>query len=217
MSQELRYGKMLNKAPILTGLVSCGDETLGGSTQITMVDPESLEQLLPGGLGAIWLSGPSPSEGYWRSGDVSDEVFRALPSGGSDTEYLRTGDIGFVHQGRLYITGRLTDLIIKYGVNYYPTNLENTVAAAVANRPARWRAAAFSYDREVETRIVIIQENPRDRRQRLDMAALVREIRQSILDYHGLALDDVVLFKPDNFRSRQAAKSSAAGAESSTC
>ena len=71
MSQELRYGKMLNKAPILTGLVSCGDETFGGSTQITVVDPDSLEQLLPGGLGEIWLSGPSPSEGYWRSGDES--------------------------------------------------------------------------------------------------------------------------------------------------
>ena len=217
MSQELRYGKMLNKAPILTGLVSCGEESLGGSTQITVIDPDSLEQLLLGGLGEIWLSGPSPSKGYWRREDESDADFRALPSGGSDTEYLRTGDIGFLHQGRFYITGRLTDLIIKNGVNYYPTILENSVAAAVADRPARWRAAAFSYDREGETRIVIVQEKPRDGRQSLDMVALVREIRQSILDYHGLALDDVVLLKPAKFRSRQAAKSSAAGAESSTC
>lgn len=178
-----------------TPLVTCGDAALQGSTRMAIVDPDSRQRLPDGRLGEIWISGPSVSSGYWPGGPESDALFRAEIAGEPGTPWMRTGDIGFIEDGRFCITGRISDMVIRNGVNYFPTDLEYSAAGADPRLP-KWRAAAFAVPGSGGERVVVMQEIPREGRRELDLAALAAAIRQAVLDDHGLAPDDVVLLKP---------------------
>ncbi|MEQ8226658.1 MAG: AMP-binding protein [Rhodospirillales bacterium] len=177
-----------------TSLVGCGGKNLQRSTQVVIADPDTRTPLNDRLLGEVWLSGPGISKGYWPNSQ-DDGKFQARIEGMPETAFLRTGDIGFIDDGNLYITGRISDLIIVNGVNYFPPDLENSTAAADDRLP-KWRAAAFSYEVNGHPKVVAIQEIPRLGRHDLKMSELVSRIRQSVFDDHGLTLDDVVLLKP---------------------
>ncbi|MEB0151097.1 AMP-binding protein, partial [Pseudomonas sp. CCC2.2] len=85
---------------------------------VMIVDPQTLDPLAENGVGEVWASGPSIAHGYWRNPQASAETF--VQQQGST--WLRTGDLGFVREGQLYITGRLKDLLIVRGHNLYPQN-----------------------------------------------------------------------------------------------
>jgi len=103
----------------------CG-QVLPGNT-VVIVDPESLTQCPPGSVGEIWISSPSVAQGYWQRPEESERTFHAYLADTGEGSFLRTGDLGFLQDGELFVTGRLKDLIIIRGRNHYPQDIELTV------------------------------------------------------------------------------------------
>ncbi|MCC6606150.1 MAG: LLM class flavin-dependent oxidoreductase [Anaerolineae bacterium] len=174
--------------PKATILVSCGQST--PDQQLAIVRPTSLTPCAPGEIGEVWVSGPSVSPGYWQRTEETDQVCRAMLLGRGP--FLRTGDLGFLQEGELYITGRLKDLIIIRGQNYYPQDIELTVEQChPALRPGC--GAAFSVAVDSEEKLVVVQEL--DTRQPVDSTAVINSIRQAVSSQHGLQLHTVALIK----------------------
>ncbi|MCK6549972.1 AMP-binding protein [Myxococcota bacterium] len=136
-------------------IVGCGRPTR--DVGVAIVDPDTRRACTPGQVGEIWVSGPSVAQGYWGQPVVTDEVMRARIVGGNGTPYLRTGDLGFVHNGQLFITGRIKDLIIVRGNNHYPQDLEYTVQDAHPSIRAGC-VAAFSYEEDGEEHLAVVAE-----------------------------------------------------------
>ncbi|HEX6746736.1 MAG TPA: amino acid adenylation domain-containing protein, partial [Longimicrobium sp.] len=172
-------------------LVSCGLAEAGH--RVVIVDPETRWPSAPGQVGEIWVSGPSVAAGYWNRPEASEEVFRArLADGGDASAFLRTGDLGFVRDGDLFVAGRLKDLIIVRGRNHHPHDIELTAERAHASvRPGA--AAAFALEVEGEERLVVaceIERHPSD-----DAGSVAEAVRRAVSDEHQLAAHDVVLLR----------------------
>ncbi len=159
--------------------------------RVAIVDPESATLCPPAEVGEIWVAGPSVAQGYWNRPEETAEVFRARLSGRGET-YLRTGDLGFLHGGELFITGRLKDLIIVRGRNLYPQDIEATVEAAhAALRPGC--AAAFAVDVAGEERLVVVAEL--ERTAKGDLERVVEAVRQAVAEEHEVQVHEVVLIR----------------------
>jgi len=172
-------------------IVSCGRPPIE-DIAIAIADPETGERCQSGVVGEIWIKGPSVAQGYWNKEAESDAIFRRRLSD-DDGPYLRTGDLGFLENDQLYVTGRLKDLIIIRGQNFYPQDIEATVSQA---HPA-WaggRAAAFSIENAQEEGLAVVQELPsRFRGQCTD--DMVEAIRRSVVERHQVSVAAVALVK----------------------
>jgi acyl-CoA synthetase (AMP-forming)/AMP-acid ligase II len=151
-------------------IASCG--RVAAHTNVAIVDPERWVPLAPGEVGEIWISGPSVAAGYWANPGESLRTFGATLASG-EGRFLRTGDLGFLRDGQLFVTGRLKDLIIIRGRNHYPQDIERTVEDS---HPAirRGCCAAFAATIQGEERLVVVAEIERrfavDRRRALSVA-----------------------------------------------
>ena len=136
-------------------LVGCGSPAPG--VRVVIVDPESSTQCAPDRVGEIWLSSASVAQGYWNRPVETEWAFRAYLADSGEGPFLRTGDLGFVRDGELFITGRLKDLIIVAGRNLYPQDVERSIEEC---HPALRRScsAAFSVEVNAEERLVIVAE-----------------------------------------------------------
>jgi acyl-CoA synthetase (AMP-forming)/AMP-acid ligase II/acyl carrier protein len=126
-------------------------------TRILIVDPETREISPSGEVGEIWASGSTIALGYNGLPDLTLEVFHSSPAGQKDPSWLRTGDLGFLHNGELFITGRLKDLIIIHGRNFYPQDIEQAVEES-HSALRRTFSAAFSIEMKGEERLGIVAE-----------------------------------------------------------
>jgi 8-amino-7-oxononanoate synthase len=171
-------------------LVACGAPI--GSLRLVIVDPLSQLESTPGGVGEIWVAGASVGQGYWHKPEETRRSFEARLSGTGEGPFLRTGDLGFLHAGQLYVTGRLDDLIIVRGLNRYPQDIEATVRGSHPLLEAGYGAAFGTCDHEHQ-RLILVQEVAR--KEGVDLTSVLDAIRQSVLDEHGLALDAVVLVR----------------------
>ena len=136
-------------------LVGCGQTLL--NQVIAIVDPTSLTRCSSDQIGEIWVSGPSVAQGYWNRAEETKVTFQAHLADTGEGPFLRTGDLGYLRNGELFITGRLKDLIIIRGSNHYPQDIELTAEKShEVLRPGG--VAAFSVDIEGEERLVVIQE-----------------------------------------------------------
>jgi thioester reductase-like protein len=113
-----------------TQIVSCGNPLVG--LDVKIVDPEGHFALKPGRIGEIWLAGSGKCRGYWNNAELTLKQFRArlVDDTPYDDGFLRTGDMGFFHDGELYVCGRIKDMIILRGQNYYPQDIEDIVEKA---------------------------------------------------------------------------------------
>jgi 8-amino-7-oxononanoate synthase/acyl carrier protein len=171
-------------------LVGCG-QTMRDQ-KIVIADPETLVQCAPDKIGEIWVKGPSVAQGYWRQPEASAATFQAYLKDTGEGPFLRTGDLGFLRDGELFVTGRLKDLMIIHGVNHYPQDVEMTV---VESHP-RLRAdctAAFTIEVEGRQQLVIVQEL--ERRKHAGLEAIYQAIRRAVSAEHDLAVDAIVLIK----------------------
>ena len=107
----------------------CSLGTTTANHDIKIVDPETMSRCLPETIGEVWVSGPSVAKGYWKNDEQSKAVFGAYTSSG-EGPCLRTGDLGFLQAGELFVTGRIKDLIIIRGRNIYPQDLEVVATSA---------------------------------------------------------------------------------------
>lgn len=173
-------------------MVSCGKSII--DQRIVIVDPVSLEECEPDRVGEIWVAGPSVARGYWGLEEETRNHFQAYLANTAEGPFLRTGDLGFIHRGELYITGRLKDLIIIHGSNHYPQDIELTVERShVALQPSA--GAAFSVTEEGRERLVIVQEVTRQHRHP-NLEEVVSAIRTAVSEKHDLQVFAIVLLKP---------------------
>ncbi len=173
-------------------ITSCGTPAKG--VVVRIVDVATGDEVGDDCVGEIWVSGSSMAAGYWALEQATLETFGArLP--GREERYLRTGDLGFLRKGQLYITGRLKDLIIIRGRNYYPQDIERTASLSDPALVASG-CAVFSVDQDGLAGLVVVQEVKRQALKRLDGAALCERIRAAVAAQEGLTLTDILLVKP---------------------
>jgi len=177
-------------------MVGCGQPIPDG--EIVIVNPRTCRPVGPGGVGEIWVRSPSVGLGYWNRPEETRRVFQARlaeaedPSDATerDKTYLRTGDLGFIHEGELFIAGRLKELIILAGRNYYPHDIERTIEQAhPALRPDG--GAAFSAEIDGEERLVVVYEVARPRKH--DLSEIIRAIQAELAQQYELSAFAVVL------------------------
>ena len=175
------------EAPDCWLLVGCGEA--GAGHEVCIVDPERLTRCEAGTVGEIWVAGPSVANGYWNRGQETADTFEARLDTGQGP-FLRTGDLGFLLNEELFITGRRKELIILRGRNHYPHDLE---ATAEKTHPALRSCigAAFSIDTEGEERLVVVHEM--NSRMQAEPGAVIAAIRQAIAEEHELQVYAVVL------------------------
>jgi acyl-CoA synthetase (AMP-forming)/AMP-acid ligase II len=162
-----------------------------------IVDPETSAPSRPDRVGEVWARGPSFSVGYWRRPGLSERALRARLAGGGAGPFLRTGDLGFVRDGELFVVGRMTDLIIIRGRNHHPNDIEATVAAS---HPAlrTGAGAAFPVEHEAEERLVVIHEVDRHHLRALPGREIVAAVRRALWRQHELSAAAVVLVMPSS-------------------
>lgn len=175
-------------------VVGCG--TPRQDTKVLIVDPDTRLRLPEGRSGEIWVSGGSVAQGYWKRPEVSESIFRAQLADGPSENFLRTGDLGYLKDGELYVSGRIKDLIIVNGKNYAPQDLED---AAERSHPALRQAggAAFSIIRADAENVVIVFELGREwLRRESEWERIVKSIRAAVTASLAITVHDVVLIKP---------------------
>jgi acyl-CoA synthetase (AMP-forming)/AMP-acid ligase II len=177
--------------PGVARIVSCG-QVLGEQIAL-IVDPERATRCRPGEIGEIWVSGPSVAQGYWGRPVETAATFGGYCVDTGEGPFLRTGDLGFEHDGEVYVTGRLKDLIILGGRNHYPQDLEQTVAA-VDPALSPGAGAAFSIEVSGEERVVVVHEVVRHAQ--ADFDRLIGAIRLAVAREHEIELYGIVLLKP---------------------
>jgi len=187
---ENRVEPVFNDAPQARSLVACGSSLEGLRAMI--VEPHSRTEVAPARVGEIWVTGTSVGQGYWHNPGETSCVFDAHLCDTGEGPFLRTGDLGFMHEGQLYVTGRLDDLIIVRGLNRYPQDIE---AAARGSHPLleSGYGAAFVADDHGRPRLVLVQEATRSGEK--DLTPVLDAIHRSVLDDQGLALDEIVLVR----------------------
>jgi acyl-CoA synthetase (AMP-forming)/AMP-acid ligase II len=185
--------------------VLVGSGRVLGDQRVCIVQPETLKPVSAGEVGEIWLSGPGVAAGYWNRPESSEACFRARLAGedtrlaekatrlaGDETAYLRTGDLGFLSDGHLVVTGRLKDLIIVSGRNHYPQDLEATATAA---HPALgvMGGCAFALEGALGESVVLIHEIPKGTPA---IETVISAIRLALVAGHDLEVSAVVLVAP---------------------
>lgn len=172
-------------------IVGCGQRVC--ETQIAIVHPDTLKRVQPDEVGEIWVSDPSVAQGYWQRPEESDRTFRAYTQDSQEGPFLRTGDLGFLKDGELYITGRIKDLIIIRGTNHYPQDIEWSVQSLHESLRPDY-GAAFSIEDQGDEQLVVIQEIER-RSGELDTEKIMGDIRQEIAEQHEIMVHAIVLAK----------------------
>ncbi len=203
-------------------LVSCGQAF--SETTIKIVNPESKTECQPQEVGEIWVAGDSVAQGYWNQRELTEKTFQARTDNSKAGAFLRTGDLGFMLDGELYVTGRLKDVIIIRGRNHYPTDIESTVESS-HEALAPNRSAAFTVEVNGEEKLVVVAEverryhkdlrhlekcqikyrrNPEHIDPGFEVSALkappnfqvvVDNVRQAVIKNHGLQTQAIVLLR----------------------
>jgi thioester reductase-like protein len=174
-------------------LVGCGQA--GDVATVAIVDAASCRRLDERAIGEIWVQGPGVGLGYWGRPDVTATTFEGRIVGEGDARWLRTGDLGFIADGELFVVGRIKDLIIVRGRNLHPQDLEQ---AAERAHPAvrRGCVAAFPVEVEGEERAALVAEVDTSRLGDTAPDALLQRLREAISDACQVALHDVGLLAP---------------------
>lgn len=172
--------------------VSCGTARHG---RLIIAHPETLEKLPENRVGEIWYQSDSVAQGYWNKPELTERTFQVYTAGNGAGPFMRTGDLGFLQQGELFITGRLKDLIIIRGRNHYPQDIEETVQGS---HPALTinAGAAFTVDAHGEEQLVVVQEVERTALRELDTATVFDSIRSAVAEEHNISLYAIVLLAP---------------------
>jgi len=184
-------------------IVGCGKA--GADLKIAIVNPKTLTQCVDKQIGEIWVSGPSVAQGYWNQPEKTTQTFHAYLQDTGEGPFLRTGDLGFLKDDELFVTGRLKDIIIIRGRNYYPQDIELTVGTS---HPAleTGLGAAFTVEIKGEDRLMIVQEIQRTYRNQIVIKEVVENIRAAVAVNHDLQVYQPLLIKPNSIPKTSSGK-----------
>lgn len=187
------------------GRVLAGSGTVLPGGQVRIVDPDTRTPCGPGEIGEIWVAGDHVAQGYWKRPETTAEVFRAACAGERGRTYFRTGDLGVLVDGELYVAGRRKDLIIIRGRNHYPQDVEQTVESA---HPAlrAGACAAFAVESDGDGKLVVVAEINRDFRADADPAEVAGSVRAAVVAEHELSLGGLVLTMPGQLAKTSSGK-----------
>lgn len=198
-------------APGAIQLIACGTSY---GQHVVIADPETGTRLADGRVGEIWVHGPNVAAGYWGRPEATKETFEAElkgvsgGSGGSSSKegddpgelpakpWLRTGDLGVLHGGELFVTGRIKDLVIVDGRNHYPQDIEFTVSGAHKAIRREYTCAVSVDTGDTEGLVVIAERNRRVPIALLDLDEVARAVRTAVNQQHDLRVHDFVLIEP---------------------
>ncbi|HEY6117704.1 MAG TPA: fatty acyl-AMP ligase, partial [Candidatus Dormibacteraeota bacterium] len=182
--------------------IAASGRPLPGQT-VAIVDPYTTRRSEPGRVGEIWVAGPSVAQGYWNRPEATESTFRSRIADTREGPFLRTGDLGFLQDGRLFVAGRLKDIIIIRGQNYYPQDIE--LAAETSHR---WGipggTAAFSMDVAGEEQLVVVQGV--ETRDGPEPGEIFRSVRRAVSEEFDLATFMIVLVKRRSVRRTTSGK-----------
>jgi acyl-CoA synthetase (AMP-forming)/AMP-acid ligase II len=169
----------------------CGNGPIDVEHEVRVVDPETGRDSEPGVVGELWLRGPAVCTGYWQRPDETAAVFEARVEPSGDGPYLRSGDFGFVHDGEVFVCGRMKHLIIIRGRNIYPQDVELAVERShAAVRPGC--SIAFAHDTPAGEELIVLAEvagTP-------DEDEVVLAVKNAVLTEFEIRPADVMLLPP---------------------
>lgn len=178
--------------PSTVTLVGCGQPR--GGQQVVVVDPVTHRPCGTDEVGEIWIAGPSVGWGYWARPEETAQTFSAVLPETSAGPFLRTGDLGFLRAGELFITGRCKDLVVIRGGNYYPNDIERTVQEChpvlVSGRGAVF---AITPGLGAVEQLVVVQEVDQQRDPAVDLAEVAATVRNAVAERYGLEPNAVLL------------------------
>ncbi|WP_178391486.1 4-hydroxyphenylalkanoate adenylyltransferase FadD29 [Mycobacterium tuberculosis] len=169
------------------------------ASTVRIVDPETRMENPAGTVGEIWVQGDNVGLGYWRNPQQTEATFRArlvTPSPGtSEGPWLRTGDLGVIFEGELFITGRIKELLVVDGANHYPEDIEATIQEITGGRVV---AIAVPDDRteKLVTIIELMKRGRTDEEEKNRLRTVKREVASAISRSHRLRVADVVMVAP---------------------
>ncbi len=177
-----------------TAFANCGRAQVG---EVIIVDAQTQHRLGDDCIGEIWIRTPSVAHGYWRQEELSRQTFNATLADDNGVGYFRSGDLGFMREGNLYVTGRLKELIIVRGKNYSPQEIE--IVALNANLAfGGLQCAAFSIDADVTEQLVVVQEVQRRALNEQTLENLEADIRLALRSALAVEADHIVLVKKNS-------------------
>ncbi|MBD2464426.1 fatty acyl-AMP ligase [Oscillatoria sp. FACHB-1407] len=183
-------------------VVGCG-QCLGQT--VVVANPDTSTRCSAEQIGEIWVSSPSVAKGYWNRPEQTEQTFSAYLADTGEGPFLRTGDLGFLQDGELFITGRIKDLMIIRGQNHYPQDIELTAEKShPALRPGC--GAAFTVDIKGEERLVLVYEVERSYLRKLNIKEVIGNINQAIAAQHGLQIYSTTLVKPGSIPKTSSGK-----------
>jgi acyl-CoA synthetase (AMP-forming)/AMP-acid ligase II len=189
-------------APGSRDLVACGAPLL--EQEVRIVDPRTRRAAPPGTVGEVWISGPSVAGGYWQRPEETARDFAARIESEDDSgRWLRSGDLGFFDAGELCICGRLKDVIIKSGANYFAEDLELSVDTSHPDLRLGC-GAAFSIEAEGAERLVVVQEvnfGPRP-----DLGEVIGAIQRAVSLEHAVQADAIAVLRPGTLEKTSSGK-----------
>lgn len=185
-------------------LVSCGHSWT--SHNITIRNPDSLCICSENTIGEICVSGPSLAQGYWKKPELSQKTYiQEFATDKADKLFLKSGDLGFIRDGELYITGRSKDLIIIRGRNHHPEDIERTVVACREDfKPDG--CAAFSVTVNNEEQLIVLQEVRREYIDTFDEEEITGDVTEAITSTHNIRLHQLVLIAPGSISKTTSGK-----------
>lgn len=165
------------------------------SLELQIVNPNTFRLAADNEIGEVWIKGKSVSPGYWRCINATEAVFKQTIVGTNQSGYLRTGDLGFLHEGELYITGRIKELMIIRGKNYYPQDFELLVRSSHSSFETNNGTIAFSIFEEKE-KVVIVQEILRSHYRALKAKKAITEVKKHLANSFEIEVDEILLVAP---------------------
>lgn len=204
--EQLAKGKVEKSAAAAdtASLVSSG--VLAIETDVKIVDPNAHTQCADGEVGEIWVNSPSVAQGYWDKPSFSESIFKATVKGDeSGKTYMRTGDLGCIAEGELFVTGRIKELIIVAGRNHYPQDIEYSLQSS---NPVfrKGCGAAFSVTEKGKEQLVVMQEVSNAAADQTDFQQLALAASRAIATRHGITPKALVFIAPGNLPKTSSGK-----------
>lgn len=185
--------KITENPDLTKTVVSCGFVGLG--MEIKIVHPQKQVECPADEIGEIWVAGGSVGQGYWQHPQATQQHFQAFLNDTQEGPFLRTGDLGFIREGQVFIAGRLKEMMILWGRNHYPHKIEETIENSHAALKAN-SGAAFSVEVAGEERLVIAHEIKRTFIKKLDCDAVINAMCKAVMENHLAEIYGIILLKP---------------------